>query len=101
MSTQSSRESTRSEEQDEAVTPACDTSLTGGETRWKARPSAAYPPGYPRLCTACFAGYIPDEAWNEDSTAEFPHTEVCHTLVCSSQQGTSRRYHISSQEVEK
>lgn len=94
MSTQSSREA-REDEGDSTET-ACETSLTGSSTTWTERPAAAYPPGYPCLCSDedCFGGLVPDEAWNEDGTADWDHTEATDTLVCSSQQGTSRRYHL-------
>ena len=100
MSTQSSREE-REAEQHEA-SPACDTSLTGSTTQWQERPAAAYPPGYPHLCEDCFGPHVPDEAWNEDGTADWDHTEVLENLVCSSQQGTARRYHLpEGVEVER
>lgn len=94
MSTQNSREA---EEQHENHTnAACRTTLTGRSTEWQRRPATAYPPGYPLLCSEpeCFGAVVPDEAWNEDCTADFDHTEVVDTLVCSTQQGTSRRYHV-------
>ncbi len=96
MSTQSSRETAEGEQT--SPNTACGTSLTGDETEWQERPAPAYPPGYPALCTdeCCFGGIVPDEAWNEDGTAEFDHTQVVDTLVCSSQQGTKRRYHVPS-----
>lgn len=94
MSTQSSRETAEGEQN--STNTACGTSLTGRDTEWQERPAAAYPPGYPHLCTdeCCFGDLVPDEAWNEDGTADWDHTEVVDTLVCSSQQGTGRRYHV-------
>jgi hypothetical protein len=94
MSAQSSRE-TREDEGNSTDT-ACDTSLTGNTTEWQERPAAAYPPGYPALCsdTDCFGSHIPDGVWNEDGTAEFDHNRVADTLVCSTQQGTRRRMHL-------
>lgn len=102
MSTQSSRDS-RKEEQNEA-SPACETSLTGSTTEWQERPAACYPPEYPALCSDedCFGGLVPDGAWNEDGTADWDHTEVVEDLVCSTQQGTRRRMHLpEGTEVEK
>lgn len=94
MSTQSSREAR--EDGAKNAEPACETSLTGSTTEWQERPAAAYPPGYPRLCTDedCFGQYVPDEAWNEDGTADWDHTQVTDTLVASTQTGTKRRYHL-------
>lgn len=102
MSTQSSREA-REDEQDEA-SPACDTNLIGRTTEWQERPAAAYPTGYPALCSdeCCFGQHVPDEAWNEDGTADYDHTEVAEGLVCSTQRGTGRRMHLpEGQEVER
>ena len=100
MSTQSSREP--EEQHANEPDPACDTSLTGDTTEWQERPAAAYPPGYPALCTdeCCFGSLVPDEAWNGDGTAEWDHTEVVENLVCSSQQGTKRRYHVPEGEAD-
>lgn len=101
MSTQNSRET--AEQEQTSPSAACDTSLTGRNTEWTDRPASAYPPGYPALCTEpeCFGGEVPDDAWGERGTAEFDHTEVTDTLVCSSQQGTNRRYHVPASEVER
>lgn len=98
MSTQTSRES--EEQHAKEPSPACDTSLTGDTTEWQERPATAYPPGYPALCTdaCCWGDIVPDAAWNEDGTAEFDHTEVADTLVCSTQQGTRRRMHLPEGE---
>jgi len=95
MSTQSSREA--KDDESDSTTTACGTSLTGSTTEWQERPAAAYPPGYPALCSDpdCFGSHVPAEAWNEDGTAEFDHTEVADTLVCSTQQGTNRRMHLA------
>jgi len=94
MSTQSSRETAN--EQENSADTECDTSLTADKTEWQERPAAAYPPGYPPLCKDedCFGSIVPDEAWNEDGSADWDHTEVLDTLMCSSQQGTKRRYHV-------
>lgn len=105
MSTQNSRESSRetTEQNQNSPSAACDTSLTGRTTEWQDRPAAAYPPGYPPLCSdpECFGSVVPAEAWNEDRTAEFDHREITDTLVCSTQQGTNRRMHVPASEVEK
>jgi hypothetical protein len=94
MSTQRSPGTHDNDSEQDDITTACGTSLTGDTTTWLARPATAYPPGYPALCTACFNSHVPSDAWNEDGTAEFDHTTVTETLVCSSQQGTKRRYHL-------
>lgn len=74
--------------------PACETSLTGSRTEWQTRPAAAYPPGYPRLCTTCFGPHVPGGTWNEDGTAEYDHTQATDTLVCSTMACGGRRYHL-------
>lgn len=99
MSAQSSRESTQSEDEQPGEQPhpqpGCDTNLTGsGE--WETRPAAVYPPGYMALCghPSCFGRLVPDEAWNEDGSAEWDHTQVTDELVRSTSRGTARRYHL-------
>lgn len=78
---------------EEEVAPECDTSLITGD--WETKPAAAYPPGYPRLCSSpeCFGECVPEEAWNSDGTAEFDHREEVETLVRSNTHGHSRRFH--------
>lgn len=91
MSTQTSRET------DEAVDGQpdtnCDTTLTG-DGEWETRPAAVYPVGYMSLCGSCFAEHVPDEAWNEDGSAEWDHTQVTDILVASTVRGSERRYHL-------
>ena len=102
MSTQNSREAR--EDDAKSTEPACETSLTGSSTEWQERPAAAYPPGYPRLCTdeCCFGQHVPDEAWNGDGTADYDHTQVADTLVASTRQGAKRKYHLAEgHEVER
>lgn len=43
----------------EDVDVACETSLTGENTRWRAKPAAAFPVGYYELCTdpECFGAH--------------------------------------------
>lgn len=96
MSTQSSRED--EEQHAKNTTPDCATSLTDSGTEWQPRPAAAYPPGYPRLCVACFEQHVPDGAWNEDGTAEWDHTQETDTLVASTKQGNRRRCHLPADE---
>lgn len=90
--------SAQDQDQADDVEPACNATLTGTQTTWMESDPAAFPPGYPRLCTVCF----PDATVDEEGYApDYDHREVTDTLVRSSGgSNTNRRVHRPKGEVD-
>lgn len=80
-----------SQEAEPDVEPQCKSSLSSRDSTWTADPAAAYPPGYPRLCTNCF----PEADVDEDGRdADFDHREVTdHLIRTTGSNNSNRRMH--------
>lgn len=73
------------------VEPACGASLTGADSSWTAVDPAAYPRGYPRLCTDCFE----DAEVEADGRApDYDHESIEGQFVrTTGSNNTTRRMH--------